>query len=166
LRIVYPVIGDGLNLPFRDDVFDIVVSIDTVEHIPKPIRLNFYRELKRVCKKKVILTCPIQSDDGTFLGKTYDIIFQSFYERTYGVKEPNTAQHIVAGHPTLEEVVTAFSAPQIYGYKNCDIWLKYMLFSCKPFIGIFCGLLYYLFWKKDDNKPPYWGAMVVSALTK
>jgi len=103
----------------------------------------------------------MQSDDGIFQGKKYDIAFQYLFERNYGVKEPNTAQHIAAGHPTLEEI-KEFSDPVFHGYKNCDVWLKYMLFSRKPLLGLFCGLLYYLFWRKDDNKPPYWGAIVVS----
>jgi len=160
------IIGDGCRLPFRDKAFDVIVSVDTVEHIPKSLRHNFYKELKRVCKKRIILTCPIQSSDGIFQGKKYDITFQYLYERNYGVRETNTAQHIAAGHPTIEEIKKALPHSTIYGYKNCDIWLKYMLFSPKPFLGLFCGLLYYFLWKRNDDKPPYWGAIVVSNLTK
>jgi len=160
------IIGDGCRLPFRDEAFDVIVSVDAVEHIPKPIRHNFYKELKRVCKKRFILTCPMQSSDGIFQGKRYDITFQYLYEKIYGVKEPNTAQHIAAGHPTTEEIKREFPHSAIYGYKNCDIWLKYMLFSTKPFLGLFTGLLYYSFWKRDDDKPPYWGAIIVSDLER
>jgi len=162
LRRVHRIVGDGCKLPFRDKAFDIVVSVDTAEHIPKLSRHNFYKELKRVCKKRIILTCPIQSSDGIFQGKKYDITFQYFYERNYGVKEPNTAQHISAGHPTIEEIKRELPHSAIYGYKNCDIWLKYMLFSPKPFLDLFTGLLYNSFWKRNDDKPPYWGAIIVS----
>jgi len=156
------VVGDGCRLPFRDKSIDIVVSVDTLEHIPKSLRHNFYKESKRVCKKKIIVTCPLQSSDGVFQGKKYDIIFQSLHQKNFGVKEPNTAQHIEAWHPTLEEVKWAFPDSTIYGYKNVNIWLKYMVISRKPIIGLFCGILYYLFWKKNDDKPPYWGAIIVS----
>jgi len=159
---VHPVIGDGCRLPFRDKAFDVVVSVDTIEHIPKPTRHNFFKEFKRVCKKKIVITCPMQCSDGIFQGKKYDITFQYLYETKYGVKEPNTAQHIAAGHPTIEEIKKALPHSTIYGYKNCDIWLKYMLFSSKPFLGLFCGLLYYFLWKRNDDKPPYWGAIIVS----
>lgn len=165
-RMTYPVVGDGSRLPFNDKVFDIVVSLDAVEHIPKSIRHNFYKELKRVCKKRIILTCPMQSSDGTFQGMTYDIAFQYLYERNYGVTEPNTAEHIAAGHPTRRKIKENFPNSTIHGYKNCDIWLKYMLFSSKPFLGLFSGLIYYLFWKRGDNKAPYWGAIVMSNLPK
>jgi len=165
-EMIHGIVGDGCRLPFRDKAFDVVISVDTAEHIPRPVRYSFYSELKRVCKKKVVLTCPVQSNDGMFQGRIYDIIFQYLYEKNYGVKEPNTAQHIAAGHPTLEELKRAFPDSTIQGYKNCDVWLKYMLFSRKPLLGLFCGLLYYLFWKKDDNKPPYWGAIVISDYTQ
>lgn len=160
LRRVHCVIGDGCKLPFRDKAFDIVVSVDTVEHIPESVRHDFYKGLKRVCKKRIIMAFPMQSSDGVFQGKKYDITFQYFYERNHGVKEPNTAQHIAAGHPTMEEIKRVLPNSTIHGYKNCDVWLYYMLFSLKPFLGLFCGLLYYLFWKKYDDKPPYWGAII------
>jgi len=162
LRKAHPVIGDGYKLPFIDKAFDVVVSVDTIEHIPKSNRYTFFKELKRVYKKKIVITCPIQSDDGIFQGRKYDIAFQHLYERNYGVKEPNTAQHIAAGHPTIEEIKKVLPHSVIYGYKNCDVWLKYKLFSLKPLLGLFCGLVYYQFWKKNDNKPPYWGAITVS----
>lgn len=154
-------IGDGCNLPFRNGAFDIVVSVDVIEHVPKYLRGNLYKELKRVCKKKLIITCPLQSDDGIFQGRTYDIIFQSLYERTYGTKEQNTEQHIVSNHPTLKEVNTELPGAIIYGYKNCETWLKYMLFSSKPLMRFFSGLLYYSFLKRNNYEPPFWGAIII-----
>ena len=156
------VIGDGCRLPFRDKAFDIIVSVDAVEHIPKSIRNNFYKEAKRVAGKKIILACPLQSGDGEFQGRKYDIIFQSIHEKNHGTKELNTEQHIKAFHPTLEEISGVFPGSIICGYKNADIWLKYMVIQSKPIIGLFCGILYYLFWKKNDDKPPYWGAIIIS----
>ena len=162
LKGVHRVVGDGCRLPFKDKTFDIVVSVDTAEHVARSIRHSFYGELKRVHKEKIIITCPMQSDDCLFDGKTYDILFQHYYKEKRGIEEPNTAQHIASSHPTVSEIKKEFPNSTIRGYKNCDVWLKYMLFSGKPFIGLFTGLLYYLFWRKDDNKPPYWGAIVVS----
>ena len=162
LKGAHYVIGDGCRLPFRDKAFDIIVSADAVEHIPKSIRHNFFEEAKRVARKKIILTFPMQTNDGEFQGRKYDFIFQSIYEEIHGTKETNTAQHIEAFHPTLEEIKFAFPGAIITGYKNANIWLKYKVVQSKPFIGLFAGVLYYLFWKKNDDKPPYWGAITVS----
>ena len=69
LKRAHCVVGDGCRLPFRDKAFDIIVSTDAIEHIPKSLRQNFYKEMKRVARKKIILTCPMQSSDGEFQGK-------------------------------------------------------------------------------------------------
>lgn len=46
------VVGDALNLPFEDDVFDKIFSVAVFHHIPsKEFRLQFLREAKRVLKK-------------------------------------------------------------------------------------------------------------------
>ena len=156
------IIGDGCKLPFRNKAFDVVVSVDMVEHIPRQIRHNFYPELKRISSKKIIITCPLQNDDGLFQGGKYDKSFQQYTERDRKYPEFNTAQHIAAGHPTVKEINRELPNSAIQGYKNCDLWLKYMVFQRKPIIGLFSGLIYYLFWKKDDNKPPYWGAIIVT----
>jgi ubiquinone/menaquinone biosynthesis C-methylase UbiE len=156
------IIGDGCKLPFKDGVFDIVVSVDVVEHVPKSLRHNFYKELKRVCEKKLIITCPLQSTDGVFKGRSYDIAFQCLHELDYGSKELNTQQHIESNHPTLEEINEELPGSVIYGFTNCDVWLKYMIFSSKPFVRLFSGFLYYLFWKKYNQGKPFWGGVITS----
>ncbi len=49
----------GDKLPFKDDSFDVVCSIDVLEHIPQNQRAQFIKELKRVAKKRIILSFPI-----------------------------------------------------------------------------------------------------------
>ena len=156
------VIGDGCRLPFKNKSFDVVVSIDVLEHIPcASFRQDFYEELKRVCGEKLVLACPIQSEDGLFRGRVYDLTFQRIYKQNHGCEEQNTAEHIASGHPTIGEIERALPNSKIYGYKNCDTWLKYMLFQQKLLIGLFTGLIYYMFWKRNDNQPPYWGGIIV-----
>jgi len=43
-------LADALNLPFKDDSFDIVVSFQVIEHIKPKEVLNYLREIKRVLK--------------------------------------------------------------------------------------------------------------------
>lgn len=51
------VIGDIRNLPFKDKSFDIVICIATLHHIKeRKERIKALKELKRVCKEKIMLS--------------------------------------------------------------------------------------------------------------
>ena len=52
------VIGSGLELPFPDGSFDLVVSHDTYEHIPDDLRRGFVAELLRVGRGPVLVVAP------------------------------------------------------------------------------------------------------------
>jgi len=52
-------IGNALNLPFKNNSFDVIYSIAVFHHIPsKKLRLKFLKEARRVLKKdgKIVLT--------------------------------------------------------------------------------------------------------------
>ncbi|MBL7055171.1 methyltransferase domain-containing protein, partial [Candidatus Woesearchaeota archaeon] len=46
-------VTSGNKLPFKDDAFDLVSCISTLDHIPNPLKA--YRELCRVSKKYVLI---------------------------------------------------------------------------------------------------------------
>ncbi len=50
--------GDGAALDFGDAHFDLVISADTLEHIPQSRRVAFWHELLRVARHGVILLAP------------------------------------------------------------------------------------------------------------
>lgn len=52
--------GNACNLPFEDNYFDVVISCHTLEHIVDAKKA--YEELKRVCKKKLIIIVPCQRE--------------------------------------------------------------------------------------------------------
>lgn len=51
----------GDKLPFKNQSFDAVVSIDTLEHIPPGKRIKFVGELFRVAKKNLVVIAPYAS---------------------------------------------------------------------------------------------------------
>src|SRR3954453_10440662 len=53
--------GSGLELPYEDASFDVVTSLDTLEHIPNTNRPRFLAELRRVARYGVVLINPVQS---------------------------------------------------------------------------------------------------------
>ncbi|MCK4836261.1 MAG: glycosyltransferase [Candidatus Aminicenantes bacterium] len=54
--------GDGILLPFKKDQFDLVLSLDVLEHIESDHREKFLKELFRVSKDIVFLSFPFQSE--------------------------------------------------------------------------------------------------------
>lgn len=157
---VEPIVGDGTRLPFKDRAVDFVVCAATLEHIRRQKRHEFLVELKRVCKRKVLLHFPVESGNGLFKGKEYDLKFQDAHKRIYGFEESWTAEHIEKGYPRVNEVRELLPEVEIIGRKNCDVWLRYRVLSARPLIGALSGLIYCLVWKKKDNKPPYLECMI------
>ncbi|MHC4122178.1 MAG: class I SAM-dependent methyltransferase [Planctomycetota bacterium] len=50
--------SDAASLPFKKNTFDLVVSLDMFEHIPKQFRQKVLAELMRVSRKKIIIGMP------------------------------------------------------------------------------------------------------------
>ena len=51
-------------LPFADAAFDTVLSLDVLEHVPRPDRAGFVAELARVAARRVVLVCPTDAAAG------------------------------------------------------------------------------------------------------
>ena len=154
------ILADGKQIPIKNNAFSLVTSLDTLEHIPQQSRKKFVNELKRVSKKKIICSTVIQSLDGEYQGKNYDLIFQNKYKKIFGVPEKNTKEHIECGHPTKKEINSYFPKAKVTGYQNAVNWKKYMLMQYNFPFGVLTGLFYYIFWKKDADRPPFWGAII------
>ena len=69
---------DLYRLPFSDQAFDIVISLETLEHVPYP--LAFIRELYRVTAEggRVILSCPPAM--AQFALRVYETLFPNHGE--------------------------------------------------------------------------------------
>ncbi len=50
--------ASGTELPFETGSFDVVISCDTLEHIPSASRNDFLTELRRVARRALILIAP------------------------------------------------------------------------------------------------------------
>lgn len=154
------VVCDGRKLPFINRLFDVVVTVDTIEHIPKIARASFIDELKRVSRKLVIIHTPLVNDDGTFNAKVCDVMFNQKHLERYGFEERNIAEHIKYIHPTLAELRKELPHAYFHGLQNCNTWYKYMLLRHSP-LGLFAGLFYLLFLQKYDSKQPFYSCLIV-----
>jgi hypothetical protein len=155
------VCADACQLPFADNFFDAAVSLDTLEHLPHRLRAPFLTELQRVAKTAVIVTCPLQSSDGIFQGREFDLGLHRQIEARKGIQPGWLQEHIDQGHPTAEELWQLLPGVQITGSENCATWLRFASFYQKPFLWPLAGLFYLAVLRRHDNLPPYRRGLLV-----
>lgn len=119
--------ANGTQLPFRDGAFDLVCSLDTLEHIPGECRPGFLTELIRVTR------------DGLYLAFPFDSVTNRWAESVmveYAnvvLKKPiaSLLEHRKFGLPDRESVAYLLggnSHPWVgFGQGNTDVWLLTML---------------------------------------
>lgn len=68
------VLGDARRLPFKDRSFDVVVAAEVIEHLEKDDASDLLKEMERVARKKIIVTCPVgYVDQGDYDGNPFQL---------------------------------------------------------------------------------------------
>jgi hypothetical protein len=155
------VCADACHLPFADDSFDAAVSLDTVEHLPESLRASFLEELKRVTKRAVVVTCPLQSDDGEFQGREFDLRLHQEIAQRGGVQPEWLEEHLERNHPTREGLCRLLPGATVKGVENCFAWLRFSSLYQRTFFWPFAGVFYLIFLKNRDTMPPHRRAVLV-----
>lgn len=73
--------GSAIDLPFKDNTFDTVVSWEVIEHIPKGTEEHMFLEIARVLKKDGI--CYLSTPHRSFFGTLFDPAFWLIGHRHY-----------------------------------------------------------------------------------
>lgn len=152
---------DACNMPFADGAFDVVVCLDTLEHIPREHRRAFLRELKRVARRAVVLTCPIESACGEFQARKCDTELAENLRKRGMPSARWPEEHLVHGQPTIAELQTEFKGASIHGLQNVNTWIRFHIFSSRRFAWLFGGAYYLLALAAGDHKGPYYRAILV-----
>jgi uncharacterized coiled-coil protein SlyX len=95
-------IADGSRLPFPDESFDAVISLDTLEHVPRDRRADFCSELRRVSRDLVVLSAPFASTEV----KMAEEALNSFVRARFG-DFPTLDEHSEHGLPELDFALEA-----------------------------------------------------------
>jgi hypothetical protein len=96
--------GDGARLPFENGSFDLVVSIDALEHIPPHRRLEFLEEQSRASRNYVLLAAPFE-DENISLAEQ---IVNEFFIKKIGHPNDSLEEHFANGLPRLDETLAFF----------------------------------------------------------
>lgn len=94
--------GDGTNMQFDDGAFDLVVSADTLEHIPASLRQKFVQELTRVSTYGIALIAPFFSNETELA----EIVLYRYMATELRYKHPFLQEHRDYGLPHVPQTET------------------------------------------------------------
>jgi len=91
---------DGRSIPFPDNRFGAVVTLDTLEHIPPEERGEFLRECLRVTQRYLIVAAPYGSKEHREYERRLDALFMA----THGRVHTYLNEHVRYGIPDESEM--------------------------------------------------------------
>jgi len=93
------ILADGRALPIKDNSFDVVTSIDVIEHVSKKDRKKFIQELLRVARIRVIVSAPLGTKQHLEAEKKLLSLFKEKKMKSDFIEE-----HVKKGLPTFSEL--------------------------------------------------------------
>ena len=151
----------GTMLPFPDNSFDVIVSVDTLEHVPRSERSKFVAELKRISRSRIVLCCPAHSADGTYQAADWDQALREALRQRGQPPPAWLADHLEKEHPTLAELLELFPGAEIWGVGRGPAWLRSERIYLRPFGWVVAGVCHWLDLKRSGE----FGSFYRAALT-
>ena len=94
------VVASDERLPFPDGSFDVVTSLDVLEHLSRERRRSHLEELVRVARSQVLACCPL----GTKAHVQAEEELAAWYESVAGSPHRFLQEHLANGLPTEAEL--------------------------------------------------------------
>ncbi|HZS03139.1 MAG TPA: class I SAM-dependent methyltransferase [Chloroflexota bacterium] len=137
--------ASGLALPFQDASFDLVLSLDSLEHVPAADRPRYLDELRRVARRYVLLLAPFASPEAE---RAEALLFE-YVKVALHAEHEQLREHRACGLPDLPATIAALTAngaachafPSGYLYHWLPLMLlKHHLLSLDPRAGVHAAL--------------------------
>jgi ubiquinone/menaquinone biosynthesis C-methylase UbiE len=139
----------GNTLPLMGSSFDIVVTLDTIEHLHKNNRTTFLSELYRVAKKGVILCAPFGTPE--HLAYEKEILNSGILD---GDSLTYLTEHLEFGLPfpnEVSEMVSHFSAKVFYQGDFRDVRPSVKRYTYYDLlVQMFRNILIDTFWRNSE----------------
>lgn len=100
--LVNKIKGSATSIPFRKNSYDVVISTDTLEHIPRDKRESAIYEMVKVARKLLIIVVPTGK-----LSEKQDQELEAYYRKTMGTKNQFLEEHLENGLPQNEEILVS-----------------------------------------------------------
>jgi O-antigen biosynthesis protein len=119
--------GRGDALPFRAGSFDLVCSVDVLEHVPPAARTQLADELMRVSSRAIILAAPFRQP----LLERAETFVSDFIQRTCGYTQGQLREHRELGWPDLTSTWRDLTRDgwhaRVFPYGNLFRWVLMMV---------------------------------------
>lgn len=157
--------ADALNLHFDDKSFDIIISLDVLEHIEPAHREKFVTEQIRIAGDYIVLAAPF--NDGKGVVSREELLLFEFIEETHGYNHKYFEEHLKYGLPEIENIGKIFRSQdwEIQILPNgcfynwfLVILLEYTAEFNAPLKNILPKLREYYnhyFYERDNREPAY-----------
>lgn len=150
-RAKHNVLGDGCNLPFRDNSFFIAMSLEVLHQIPRSMRKRMFSEMQRVSNLVVLQDGIISKADYERINYWQTVMVKGKLPHTYAESSSSLMGDLTGN---LEDI-------QITGNRNFSMWIwSTWLLGKTPAIRLTVVLLYYSILRHFDRNPPYHGIIV------
>jgi SAM-dependent methyltransferase len=119
--------GRGDALPFRAGSFDVVCSVDVLEHVPPAARAQLADELHRVASRSIILAAPFRNP---LLARAEEFV-SAFIRRTCGYEQGQLQEHRELGWPELDRTYRDLASGgwhvRVFPYGSLWRWVLMMI---------------------------------------
>jgi len=150
--------GDATSLGFKDNSYDVIVSIDTLEHLNDAQREKALSEMVRVSRRWIILALPFKGE-----AEKYEKRFNELFLKKYGKPNPALEEHQLPDYDKFMSILKNKAALKsrkidlkVINNLNLDWWYLAQYLETIPVINFVHRLLFspwfYLF--KQMNQTP------------